>query len=122
MTTFPLLHPVPPKRARAIPSSNVHDLNKLELEYEKYLWGLMLGKQIEKFWVKPMNLWLAPNKCFYRPDFMVQMPDGTLQIHETKGHWEDDALVKIKVAASLYPFKFVAIQKIKGLWSERWFS
>ncbi len=26
-----------------------------------------------------------------------------------KGHWEDDARVKIKVAAEMYPFRFVAI-------------
>jgi hypothetical protein len=29
------------------------------------------------------------------------LADGQLQAHEVKGHWEDDARVKIKVAASL---------------------
>ena len=34
---------------------------------------------------------------------------GVLELHECKGFWRDDARVKIKVAASLYPFKFIAV-------------
>ena len=45
---------------------------------------------------------------------------GTMEIHETKGHWEDDARVKIKVAATLFPFRFFAItqgrKEKKGQW------
>ena len=26
-----------------------------------------------------------------------------------KGHWEDDARVKIKVAAAMFPFTFIAV-------------
>lgn len=33
---------------------------------------------------------------------------GELEMHEVKGFWEDDARVKIKVAASFYPFSFIA--------------
>ncbi|WP_235527115.1 hypothetical protein [Sphingopyxis sp. 113P3] len=33
----------------------------------------------------------------------------------------DDARVKIKVAASQYPFQFVAIQRVKGEWVEERF-
>ena len=47
---------------------------------------------------------------------MVLRPDGAFEIHEVKGHWEDDARVKIKVAAELYPFKFIAARKVKGAW------
>jgi hypothetical protein len=32
------------------------------------------------------------------------------------GHWEDDARVKIKVAARLFPFRFFAFQWRKGEW------
>ena len=38
----------------------------------------------------------------YTPDFLVQTPDGTLEIHETKGWMREDANVKLKVTASLY--------------------
>jgi hypothetical protein len=30
-------------------------------------------------------------------------------MREVKGHWEEDARVKIKVAASIYPFRFIAV-------------
>ena len=31
--------------------------------------------------------------------------------HEVKGYWQDDAKVKIKVAAEMYPLRFVAVRK-----------
>lgn len=40
---------------------------------------------------------------WYTPDFCVQRPDGTLELHETKGaHVWDDSRVKAKVAAEQY--------------------
>lgn len=53
--------------------------------------------------------------------------DRSLEIHETKGHWEDDARVKIKVAAEALPiFRFVALKrrskKDGGGWSEEAFG
>ena len=33
-----------------------------------------------------------------------------MELHEVKGHWQDDARVKIKVAAEQYPFRFVAVK------------
>ena len=39
------------------------------------------------------------------------LSNGQLEAHEVKGFWEDDAKVKIKVAAELYPFSFVAVTK-----------
>ena len=48
---------------------------------------------------------------FYTPDFAVMLSDGRLQMHEVKGFWQDDARVKIKVAADLYPFEFIAVRK-----------
>jgi hypothetical protein len=51
----------------------------------------------------------------YTPDFEVILADGTIEFHEIKaawlnkstgkyaGHYEDDAKVKIKVAAELFP-------------------
>ena len=47
----------------------------------------------------------------YTPDFMVMLADGQLQSHEVKGYWTDDARVKTKVAAALFPLEFIAIKK-----------
>lgn len=38
------------------------------------------------------------------------LADGSMELHEVKGHWQDDARVKIKVASSLYPFRFQAVR------------
>lgn len=40
---------------------------------------------------------------------------GSLELHEVKGHWEDDARVKIKVAARMHPwFRFRAVKAARG--------
>lgn len=55
-------------------------------------------------------------KTFYTPDFIVTTPDG-IEVHEVKGHWEDDARVKIKVAADQFWWmSFRAIQRRQGGW------
>lgn len=42
----------------------------------------------------------------------------TIELHEIKGHWEDDARVKIKVAAEMYPwFVWKAVSEARyGEW------
>ena len=88
------------------------DMNRLETEYANWLKaGQQLG-QIDWFAYEAIKLRLADN-TFYTPDFFVMAADGSLECHEIKGFWEDDARVKIKVAATLFPFKFVAVSKAK---------
>lgn len=50
--------------------------------------------------------------AFYVPDFAVMLADGTLEIHEVKGHWEGDAKLKIRVAADRFPFQFRAVMVV----------
>ena len=75
-------------------------------------------------------------RTFYEPDFMVWLwptvvvdtsedPDpypGRIEIHEVKGFWRDDARVKIKVAAEMFPmFKFIAVTRKGWLWKREEF-
>lgn len=54
--------------------------------------------------------------AWYTPDFFVVTDQGRVEIHEYKGHWEIAARVRIKAAASAFPwFQFIAIQKPRGL-------
>lgn len=96
------------------------DMNKLEQQYAAHLEGLKLLGGVESFWFDALKLRLADN-TFYTPDFLVQKIDGHLEVHEVKGFWEDDARVKIKVAAAMFPFRFVAVtakrKKDGGGWS-----
>jgi len=49
--------------------------------------------------------------AWYTPDFTVITREGAIECHEYKGHWEEAARVRIKVAASLYPWiKFVVVK------------
>ena len=88
-------------------------MNKLEAEYAQLLGLLKHGGDILDWRYEPIKLRLA-HKTFYTPDFLVIQPDG-FEFHETKGFMRDDAAVKLKVAAQLYPwFRFVLVKKSKS--------
>lgn len=85
-------------------------MNKLEAEYAKLLEAQQHEGKILWWKFEGLKFRLADN-TFYTPDFVVMDADGVMEAHETKGFWTDDAKVKIKVAASQYPFKFIAMRK-----------
>jgi hypothetical protein len=85
-------------------------MNKLEADYSAFLCGVFHRFESVKF--------RLADKTFYTPDFMVMQSDGTIEFHEVKGFWEDDARVKVKVFAEMYPeFVVKAITKTKGQWN-----
>ena len=85
-------------------------MNRTEAEYYDYLCGKKFTGEVTWCKFEGVKLRLA-DKTFYTPDFAVLLPDGRFQLHEVKGYWMDDARVKIKVAAELYPFEFIAVKK-----------
>lgn len=91
------------------------EMNKTEAAYAARLEAMKAAGEISDYRFECVKLRLA-DKTFYTPDFMVLRPDGGFEMHEVKGFWEDDARVKIKVAAESFPFKFVAVRKVKGAW------
>ena len=87
-------------------------MNGLEKKYAQHLELRKMTGEIIDYKFEPLKLKLAP-ATFYNPDFGVLMPDGRVELHECKSsHWEDDARVKIKVAASFFSrwFTLVAAQ------------
>lgn len=100
------------KRMHALGRLKTGAMNGTEMQYANLLetkkqLGLILWYKFEG-----VKLRLADN-TFYTPDFFVMDSNYQLQCHEVKGFWTDDARVKIKVAADMYPFKFVAVMKNK---------
>ncbi|TAA12540.1 hypothetical protein EA658_09940 [Pseudoxanthomonas winnipegensis] len=90
-------------------------MNKTEAAYAAHL---ELRRQAgEVIWWKfeAVKLQLA-KATFLTIDFFVQLATGELEAHEVKGYWEDDARVKVKVAAAMYPFRFLAVQKDGSGW------
>ena len=85
-------------------------MNKTEAEYAEHLEWQKIDRKILWYKFEGIKFKLADNTT-YNPDFAVMLDDGTMQIHEVKGFWLDDARVKIKVAADMYPFEFIAVKK-----------
>jgi hypothetical protein len=86
-------------------------MNKTEEAYAAYLKHRQIAGEVVWFKFEPFKLRLAGN-TFYSPDFGVMLADGTMECHEVKGFWQDDARVKIKVAAETHPFRFIAVQAL----------
>ena len=95
-------------------------MNKTESRYEDILKGRKALGEIILYEYEPMSIRLGSN-LFYIPDFMVMNLDGTLEFHEVKGGFiREDSNVKIKAAATKYPyFRFLLCQYKKGEWNFR---
>lgn len=96
-------------KAYALGRLKTGQMNKTEAAYAELLESRRRAGEVAWFKFEGLKLRLADN-TFYTPDFAVMLADGRLQVHEVKGMWADDARVKIKVAAELYPFEFVAVR------------
>ena len=84
-------------------------MNKTEAAYDQHLALLQHAGEIQWRKFEGLKLRLADN-TFYTPDFAVMAADGVMEVHEVKGFWQDDARAKIKIAADMYPFRFLAIK------------
>jgi len=94
---------------------SIHDtrMNKWERAYSQLLDLRKFAGEIRGWDFEAITFRLA-KKTRYTPDFAVYLPDGTTELHEVKGFWREDARVKIKVAARMFPaFKFIAVRPMK---------
>ena len=82
-------------------------MNKTEDAYAQTLELRKRAGEIAWYRFEGLKLRLA-DKTFYTPDFAVMLADGQIECHEVKGYWLEDARAKIKVAAEMYPFRFIA--------------
>ena len=95
-------------------------MNKLEASYAMSLEAKKRAGKIVLWRYERVTLKLADDTR-YTPDFYVLELDGSVSLIEVKGFMRDDALVKLKVAASQFPeFRFYLYQKgvtkpIKGI-------
>lgn len=93
-------------RARTFVPDLFAGMNKTETRRAQELEALKRTGQIVDWWYEKLTLKLADD-CRYTPDFLILHLDGMLELDETKGGFiREDAAIKIKVAASLYPFRF----------------
>jgi len=95
-------------KAKAYRLSARNNCNKGETRYAEHLEMLKRAGEIIDYKVKPMSIRLAP-RTFCEIDFLVVSKEGFLELHDYKGHMEDDAWVKAKVLADQYWFLKVVI-------------
>lgn len=84
-------------------------MNKTERRYAQHLEQQLRAGELLWYRFEGMKFKLA-DKTFYTPDFALMRTTYEIECHEVKGHWEDDARVKIKVAAEMFPMRFVAVR------------
>lgn len=110
-----------PRRAKARPGSHLPpgQMNKTEARFAELLEQRRMTGEVRAWWFEPFKLRLGVDwKHTLTVDFVVQLPDDTLELIDVKGGggWEEDARCKIKSAAAQFPmFAFVGYtQKRKG--------
>lgn len=122
--TQPIAKPEAPgaaakKAMQALGRLKAGAMNQTEQRYAQHLEERKQAGEIAWFGFEAWKFRLADN-TFYTPDFAVMLADGRLECHEVKGHWQDDARVKIKVAAYQHPVRFIAVtakpKKAGGGW------
>lgn len=76
--------------------------------------------EIVEWWFECMTFRVGAGRTHYRPDFVALLADGSIEAIEVKGrHIWDDAKVKFKTAAMLYPFaRWRMMQLVDGEWKK----
>jgi hypothetical protein len=88
----------------------INGMNKTELAF----WQMMAGSRLNLIvacWREPLTFRLA-GRTRYTPDFGVRIRGEPFTLVEVKGFMRDDAAVKLKVAADMYPcFRWLLVRR-----------
>ena len=97
-------------------------MNKTEARFAQVLDLRKLAGEILWFEFEMVTLKLATDTRF-TPDFCALNAASEFEFYEVKGYMQDDAFVKIKVAAKLFPARFYLVyakpKKDGGGWDIR---
>lgn len=88
-------------------------MNKTEAAYELELRARKMAGEVRWYGFECVKLRLADG-AWYCPDFLVELADGSIEAHETKGHMREAAAVRLKVARELHPWLTVVIVKAQS--------
>lgn len=95
-------------------------MNGTESKYADYLEQRKLAGEIVWYAFECITLKIAPD-CRLNVDFMVMLPDGTIEMLDTKGgkknkrtgertyHAEEDAIIKVRTAAAKFSMFIFAV-------------
>lgn len=106
--------PASVRKTLPLPSVPVADkyerMNKTEAARANDLESMKRAGQIVEWWYECWTFRLG-NDLRYTPDFVIQKPNGALEVEEVKGFWRDDARAKVRMFVELYPFPVRAYTK-----------
>lgn len=109
-----------PPAPKAPPMDLFAGMNNTERARAIDLEAMKRAGQIVTWWFERWTFKLADD-VRYTPDFVIQKPDGSLEVEEVKGFWREDARAKVRVFVAQFPFPTRAYSKAKaprGEW--RW--
>lgn len=91
-------------------------MNATEAAYARHLDELKLAGVVASWTFNAVRLRIAMGQkaAWFRCDFLVGFADGRAEFHETKGHEREAAMVRLKVAAGLFPLPFVLVKRTAG--------
>lgn len=111
-----VIDPGQPKARRRVKVAKGDDgMNKLERAYSLHLADRRHAGEVWDYLFDAANFRLG-ERCFYKPDFLVFLADGSLEAHEAKGFMEEDALVKIRAFVDKFHVPLVLVRRRKGAW------
>jgi len=116
-------------RIAAVATMHRREMNHTEEKYAQHLQNRLLVGEIRWWGFEAWKFRLA-DKTYYSPDFIVVDNALRIEAHEVKTEWstgrpgwQEDARVKIKVAAEQHPVRFMAVTLMKdGRWEEEQFG
>lgn len=114
-------------KAKGVQKHTPGEPNKTEQRYLDYLELRKIAGEVAWYAFEAVKFRLAEG-TYFTPDVLVMLKDGTLEAHECKTMTRDgklliadDANVKLKMAAELFPivFRRMAYEPNTGEWIER---
>jgi len=104
--------PKPVEPVTIVKPTDEQKLNKTERDYLAYL------RALGGDWIGVQNITLKlADDTRFTPDFAV-LDRGEMRFIDVKGFQREDALIKIKVAARLFPFaKFLIVKRDGSAWN-----
>ena len=112
-------------KGRVRPRHEPGKMNRTEAKYAAHLDILTAAGEICGHTFEAVKFFLGPKRTTYTPDFMVIDSSGFVSYVDVKGGpTEDDARVKIKMAAYQFPwFGWAEARETKkGGWELTWFN
>ena len=105
----PSAPPQPAKPKRQVQQHRAGQMNKTEAAFGAHLELLKKAGEIREYWFERWT-WKLADGVRYTPDFVV-LTDTGLVAYEVKGFMRDDARIKCRTFAQLFPLRLIVVRK-----------